>query len=795
MVKAKAVLSKKPDALSAFIFIQPAIKNIMPESILRDIKNSDLFDAEWYLEQYPDVKKANLCPANHYANLGWRIGRNPSQKFNTAKYLEHHPDVCKAGINPLVHFIRCGSKEGRITFPLPKNQTVNSRPSLSLNYENKYHLLNDYFDNVYVVNLEKSVKEKLRISKHLKIKGVNFQFWNAVNGYEGEPLKKYEEYKKRQLGSLIRYKEMNEREIWRGKGFIESAGAVGYIYTYINIMKDALEKGYDKFLILEDDIILSNNFETDFQAFLNKIDPDWKVIQLGASQYGWNSVELANAEKDGFYYPRQLDTCGSFAIGLRGNILSELIEAESAFEAPFDHLPMGEIYERYLGKCFVSYPNIVMPDVTDSNIRDGRDQLQHAEKMRWVPENFEFPLPSPSVSVLIQSAKSLKYASLFSKAKVSTFNLRLYALSDDGLRPIHNFDNLTWIGKHSCNKDIYYPDSDYWVTIGQNDVLYEEDIEKYILEKQLGSDSYIGALKEHKVRTIEVVPGRVSVIIPTYKRPKNLRNALNSVAEQRFSNKEILVINDTGQESKYNHEIRAIVNKIKIEFPDVLIKFIEHKKNRNGASARNTGILASTGEYISFLDDDDIYLPGRLEKSVAFLEKQGPIVGGVYCGFIGWNSPKNDINRYTAGDLTKELLLLEYSKHYLHTNTATYKRSSVFSINGFDESYRRHQDFEFNLRFFEKYKVEVVTDSLVKLNPEPSDISNKVFNIDMLLLKKKFLEQFSATIASLGEHNEREVYKMHWSEVIKYASDVDSLKAYINQTYSNAELQVSLLTG
>lgn len=98
----------------------------MPESILRDIQSSDYFDAEWYLEQYPDVKKANLCPATHYANLGWRMGRNPSAKFNTNKYLEFHQDVMKARLNPLVHYIRTGQTEGRAVFVLNTLPAVNS---------------------------------------------------------------------------------------------------------------------------------------------------------------------------------------------------------------------------------------------------------------------------------------------------------------------------------------------------------------------------------------------------------------------------------------------------------------------------------------------------------------------------------------------------------------------------------------------------------------------------------------------------------------------------------------------
>jgi hypothetical protein len=160
----------------------------------------------------------------------------------------------------------------------------------------------------------------------------------------------------------------------------------------------------------------------------------------------------------------------------------------------------------------------------------------------------------------------------------------------------------------------------------------------------------------------------------------------------------------------------------------------------------------------------------------------------VYCGFLGWNSPENDLNRYKAGDLTLEIFLLDYKKHYLHTNTATYKRDAVLRINGFDESYKRHQDLEFNIRFFQYYKIDVVKEALVRLNPEPSDVSNKVFNIEMANLKSKFLGQFSHIV--VGYDVEREIYLKHWSEVSRYVSDSSLLIETLSADYKNGFYKV-----
>ena len=77
------------------------------------IRASGLFDAEWYKDRYPDVVLLNIDPAEHYYLLGYRLNRNPSEKFNTLAYLRDNYDVAVHGINPLLHFIMHGRREGR----------------------------------------------------------------------------------------------------------------------------------------------------------------------------------------------------------------------------------------------------------------------------------------------------------------------------------------------------------------------------------------------------------------------------------------------------------------------------------------------------------------------------------------------------------------------------------------------------------------------------------------------------------------------------------------------------------
>jgi hypothetical protein len=77
------------------------------------MKESSLFDAEWYLRAYPDVAEARRDPLRHYMEVGWREGRDPGPEFGTSSYLKANRDVAAAGVNPLLHFLEFGYEEGR----------------------------------------------------------------------------------------------------------------------------------------------------------------------------------------------------------------------------------------------------------------------------------------------------------------------------------------------------------------------------------------------------------------------------------------------------------------------------------------------------------------------------------------------------------------------------------------------------------------------------------------------------------------------------------------------------------
>lgn len=80
---------------------------------LNMIEESELFDANWYLSAYDDLRRSRVDPLRHYLDHGWREGRDPGPRFSTSGYLRFNPDVGASGRNPLLHYLEHGRFEGR----------------------------------------------------------------------------------------------------------------------------------------------------------------------------------------------------------------------------------------------------------------------------------------------------------------------------------------------------------------------------------------------------------------------------------------------------------------------------------------------------------------------------------------------------------------------------------------------------------------------------------------------------------------------------------------------------------
>lgn len=216
--------------------------------------------------------------------------------------------------------------------------------------------INSYFEKIWCLNLKRRKDRRKLMSEKLNKLGIEFEFFDAIDGNKLD-IKKY---------NLENYKSSNTEDNYK----YELACSL----SHIEIIKKSKSLKLNNILILEDDVLISDEIEIHLQKLKNITD--WKLLYLGCSQYNWN-IEMFNKD---FFYSK--DSLGTFAYAINSEIYEEVINTLSNFSTTADN-SISEIQKKYYGFCFSFYPNICIADVTDSDIREKRDFTTHSERMRW----------------------------------------------------------------------------------------------------------------------------------------------------------------------------------------------------------------------------------------------------------------------------------------------------------------------------------------------------------------------------------------------------------------------------
>ena len=244
----------------------------------------------------------------------------------------------------------------------------------------------------------------------------------------------------------------------------------------------------------------------------------------------------------------------------------------------------------------------------------------------------------------------------------------------------------------------------------------------------------------------------VSIIIPTYNRAHLVGRSIQSVLNQTYKDFELIIIDDDSIDNTED-----IIKEYQKK--DKRIKYLKHVKNKGGSAARNTGIKAAKGKYIALLDSDDEWLPEKIDKQVKEMKNlSSDIWGGIYCGFYYANS-KNKMGEPTKkGNLKKEILNREVN--LCAGSTILLNRGTIDKIGLFDESFKRHQDLEYLIRFFRYYKLSIIKEPLVKIYGH-----NVPKAQDFVKIKKRYLSKFNNDINEFGNNIAKEIFAKQWLEV------------------------------
>jgi glycosyltransferase involved in cell wall biosynthesis len=226
--------------------------------------------------------------------------------------------------------------------------------------------------------------------------------------------------------------------------------------------------------------------------------------------------------------------------------------------------------------------------------------------------------------------------------------------------------------------------------------------------------------------------GLVSIVIPNYNYAHYLREAIDSVLAQTYPEIEIIVVDDgSTDESKdilksYGGQIKAVI-----------------QQNQGVSAARNNGVSKSSGQFISFLDADDSWLPAKIEKQVErFLADK--TLGLVHVGVVEVDTDGDFLlNRVEGleGDVSIELLLIKQS--ILGGGSGLMVPRSVFDeVGGFDKRLSTSADWDFFYQISNRYPVGFIPEILLKYRVHNSNMHSNVKAMEhdmMIAFEKAFI--------------------------------------------------------
>lgn len=177
---------------------------------------------------------------------------------------------------------------------------------------------------------------------------------------------------------------------------------------------------------------------------------------------------------------------------------------------------------------------------------------------------------------------------------------------------------------------------------------------------------------------------KVSVIIPTFEREEQfLLRAIKSVCNQTYTNIEIIIVDDNHKDSIYRKKAEELVKKL---FDYNQIIYHTNEKNLGGALARNIGINLSTGSFITFLDDDDEYMPKKIENQLNFMMMEDCDLSFTDLRLVNEKKELVDYREFSRIKSFDNQYLKKYHlmRHLTGTPTFMFKANKIREIGGFE---------------------------------------------------------------------------------------------------------------
>lgn len=189
-----------------------------------------------------------------------------------------------------------------------------------------------------------------------------------------------------------------------------------------------------------------------------------------------------------------------------------------------------------------------------------------------------------------------------------------------------------------------------------------------------------------------MIDGLVSIIMPSWNTEKFIGKSIQSVINQTYQNWELLIVDDCSTDK---------TDEIVASFNDERIRYFKNEKNSGAALTRNRAMREAQGEWIAFLDSDDLWMPEKLEKQIQFMTSNGSVLS--YTEYEKIDEDDNLINIYVTGpDTVNKKKMYHYD--YIGQLTMIYsaKHFGLIQI----KDIKKNNDYAIRLQLFKHPKTE-----------------------------------------------------------------------------------------
>ncbi len=182
--------------------------------------------------------------------------------------------------------------------------------------------------------------------------------------------------------------------------------------------------------------------------------------------------------------------------------------------------------------------------------------------------------------------------------------------------------------------------------------------------------------------------GLVSIIMPSWNTAGFIGDSIRCVLDQTYPNWELIIVDDCSTDN---------TDEVVASFADDRIVYLKNEKNCGAALTRNRALREAKGEWIAFLDSDDLWTPEKLEHQVAFMEKNGYVLS--YHEYVKIDEDSNPLNVYVSGPDTVDKRRM-YNYDYIGQLTMMYsaKHFGLIQI----EDIRKNNDYAIRLQLYKK---------------------------------------------------------------------------------------------